>query len=153
MEHAVLDTPIGPVHVTIDAGAVIGLKFEPSAGARRTDPVGAVDALTAYFAGELDALDALPIRSAGTAFQEHVWKVLRTIPPGETVSYAEVAAEVGKPRAVRAVGRANATNPIGIIVPCHRIIRSDGTLGGYGGGLDRKRWLLDHERRADVGSA
>ena len=87
----------------------------------------------------------LPIDVAGTAFQEAVWRELRKIPAGETRSYAQIAAAIGKPGAVRAVGTANGSNPVAVLVPCHRVIRSDGTLGGYAGGLERKRRLLEAE--------
>jgi methylated-DNA-[protein]-cysteine S-methyltransferase len=110
-----------------------------------------VDALRRYFAGDVHAIDSLPVRATGSPFQQRVWDALREIPAGETVSYAQLATTVGTPTASRAVGRANGTNPVPIVVPCHRVIRADGTLGGYGGGLDRKRWLLAHELR-HVGS-
>jgi methylated-DNA-[protein]-cysteine S-methyltransferase len=103
--------------------------------------------LERYFAGELLAPDAIACRTGGTAFQRTVWAALRTIPPGETVSYGALAARIGSPRAVRAVGLANGANPISLVVPCHRVIGADGSLTGYGGGLDRKRWLLEHESR------
>jgi methylated-DNA-[protein]-cysteine S-methyltransferase len=109
------------------------------------DPGGLVRALEAYFDGELSALDGLPVVMQGTEFQRAVWRTLRTIPCGRTMSYGELARRIGRPRAVRAVGLANGANPIGIVVPCHRVIGADGTLTGYGGGVDRKRWLLDHE--------
>jgi methylated-DNA-[protein]-cysteine S-methyltransferase len=102
-------------------------------------------ALEAYFAGEVTAVDSLPLRTNGTAFQQQVWAALREIPPGTTMSYGELAQKVGRPGASRAVGRANGSNPIGIVVPCHRVIGADGSLTGYGGGMNRKRWLLDHE--------
>lgn len=105
----------------------------------------AVRAIERYFAGELHALDALPVASGGSAFQRRVWRALRDIPPGTTISYAELARRVERPSAFRAVGLANGANPIGIVVPCHRVIGSDGSLTGYGGGLERKRWLLAHE--------
>jgi methylated-DNA-[protein]-cysteine S-methyltransferase len=105
---------------------------------------GAVEQLAAYFAGELSQFD-LPLRLDGTPWQRQVWEGLLQIPYGHTVSYAELARRVGNPRACRAVGLANGRNPVAIIVPCHRVIAADGTLGGYGGGLDRKTWLLDHE--------
>jgi methylated-DNA-[protein]-cysteine S-methyltransferase len=101
--------------------------------------------LAAYFAGDLTEFD-LPMDMEGTDFQRRVWQELRRIPYGHTVSYAELARRVGNAKACRAVGLANGRNPIGIIVPCHRVIASDGGLGGYGGGLERKNWLLDHER-------
>jgi methylated-DNA-[protein]-cysteine S-methyltransferase len=108
-------------------------------------------ALTAYFAGDLDALAAVPIKIAGTAFQRDVWNALRTIPAGSTMSYGQLAAHLGRPKASRAVGLANGSNPISIVVPCHRVIGSNGALTGYGGGLERKRWLLEHEQ-AGVGT-
>lgn len=102
-------------------------------------------ALSAYFAGELAALDAIKWRVAGTAFQRKVWAALRTIPVGTTTSYGTLAARLAMPQAVRAVGHANGSNPISIVVPCHRVIGANGSLTGYGGGLHRKRWLLEHE--------
>ena len=103
------------------------------------------DALTAYFGGDLAAIEALPVATGGTAFQREVWKALRSIPAGETRSYSALAKSIARPRAVRAVGLANGANPIGVVVPCHRVIGKDGTLTGYGGGLERKKWLLAHE--------
>jgi methylated-DNA-[protein]-cysteine S-methyltransferase len=105
----------------------------------------AVDALRAYFAGDLGALDAIAVDPAGTPFQQRVWRELRRIPVGQTASYAQIASRIGAPTAFRAVARANATNPIGVVIPCHRVIGADGALRGYGGGVDRKRWLLAHE--------
>ena len=102
-------------------------------------------ALSAYFAGEFASLDAVKWRVAGTAFQRKVWAALRTIPVGTTTSYGALAARLAMPQAVRAVGHANGSNPISIVVPCHRVIGADGSLTGYGGGLHRKRWLLEHE--------
>jgi len=103
------------------------------------------DALDAYFNGDLTAIDAIPYASGGTPFQRSVWEGLRKIPAGETWSYAKLASHISNPKAVRAVGLANGANPIGIVVPCHRVIGANGTLTGYGGGLDRKLWLLRHE--------
>ena len=105
----------------------------------------------AYFRGDLAALDAIAVETGGTAFQRDVWQALRDIRPGKTLSYAELARRIGRPRAVRAVGLANGANPVAIVVPCHRVIGADGTLTGYGGGLWRKRWLLDHEARFTPG--
>src|SRR5579862_8207168 len=113
----------------------------------RSDPFGHSAALARYFAGEIGALDAIPVAFSGTAFQEKVWTALRTIPSGTTLSYGALARRIGAPAAVRAVGLANGRNPIGVVVPCHRVIGSDGSLTGYGGGLPRKRWLLEHEAR------
>ena len=102
-------------------------------------------AVEAYFAGDVRALDSLEVKTAGTVFQRAVWAALRAIPAGETRSYAQLAAAVGAPRAVRAAGLANGQNPVAVIVPCHRVIGANGTLTGYAGGLERKRWLLAHE--------
>jgi len=102
-------------------------------------------AVQRYFAGELQSLGAIAWRTGGTAFQRSVWRALTTIPPGRTLSYGALAERLGRSRAVRAVGHANGANPISVVVPCHRVIGADGTLTGYGGGLERKRWLLTHE--------
>jgi methylated-DNA-[protein]-cysteine S-methyltransferase len=109
-------------------------------------------ALAAYFAGALGALDSIACHTGGTPFQREVWAALRTIPPGRTVSYAALAVQIGRSKAVRAVGLANGANPIGVVVPCHRVIGADGSLTGYGGGLERKRWLLAHELRHTGGA-
>lgn len=102
-------------------------------------------AITAYLAGDHAALDSIPVATGGTDFQRSVWAALRRIPAGETRSYGALAVMLGKPGASRAVGLANGANPIGIVVPCHRVIGANGTLTGYAGGMDRKRWLLAHE--------
>ena len=104
-----------------------------------------VDKLRAYFAGNIAAIDDIPTETAGTPFQREVWTALRAIPAGQTWSYRRLAAHIDRPAAARAVGLANGANPIGVVVPCHRVIGADGTLTGYGGGLDRKKWLLNHE--------
>jgi methylated-DNA-[protein]-cysteine S-methyltransferase len=109
-------------------------------------PSAAACSLLAYFDGKIDAVADLPTATNGTAFQCAVWSALRRIPAGRTVSYGALAAEIGNPKAVRAVGIANGANPIAIVVPCHRVIGADASLTGYGGGLHRKRWLLAHER-------
>jgi O-6-methylguanine DNA methyltransferase len=156
------ESPIGTLRSAVRSdGALVALGFEDSwsplfarvavgfADPRvaRGVPVHVTEAIEAYFAGDVTALDALPVDPAGTEFQRRVWAALRTIPAGETRSYAAVASAVGAPRAVRAVGAANGANPVAIAIPCHRVIASDGTLHGYGGGLERKRWLLAHERQ------
>jgi methylated-DNA-[protein]-cysteine S-methyltransferase len=110
------------------------------------NPSGLTEAIGRYFAGDLAAIDTLPVQTAGTPFQREVWRALRDIPCGTTISYAALAGRIGRPNAVRAVGLANGSNPVGIVVPCHRVIGSDGSLTGYGGGIERKRWLLRHER-------
>jgi len=112
------------------------------------NPGGLSKAIMNYFGGELHAIDSLPVQTAGTPFQQEVWQALRQIPCGSTISYAQLAVQIGRPKAVRAVGLANGSNPIPIVVPCHRVIGSDGSLTGYGGGMARKRWLLEHERCA-----
>jgi methylated-DNA-[protein]-cysteine S-methyltransferase len=104
-------------------------------------------ALEAYFEGDIDAIDRAKTATNGTDFQKAVWDELRRIPAGQTISYADLAARIGRPKAVRAVGLANGANPIAIFVPCHRVIGANKTLTGYGGGLERKRWLLQHEQR------
>jgi methylated-DNA-[protein]-cysteine S-methyltransferase len=104
--------------------------------------------LEAYFAGQLTAIDRIPVKTAGTSFQRAVWAALREIPPGTTVSYGELAGRLGRPKSARAVGLANGANPVAIVVPCHRVIGADASLTGYGGGIERKRWLLAHEGTA-----
>ncbi len=112
------------------------------------NPAGLTDAMVAYFGGDLTAIDALPVATGGTEFQRMVWNELRRIPCGASISYSELARRIGRPAAIRAVGLANGANPVGIVVPCHRVIGANGTLTGYGGGIERKRWLLSHEAKA-----
>ncbi|MGA8270295.1 MAG: methylated-DNA--[protein]-cysteine S-methyltransferase [Candidatus Sulfotelmatobacter sp.] len=114
------------------------------------NPCGFVEKINRYFAGELRVLDTLPVATNGTPFQRAVWRALRTIPCGTTITYGKLAEQIGKPTAVRAVGLANGSNPIGVIVPCHRVIGANGSLTGYGGGLERKRWLLQHESAGSI---
>ncbi|MEY4474500.1 MAG: hypothetical protein RL248_267 [Pseudomonadota bacterium] len=111
----------------------------------KTNPGGLSDCIQRYFAGELSMIDNLPVKTAGTDFQHQVWKELRKIPCGETITYGELARRINRPTASRAVGMANRLNPISIVIPCHRVIGSQGTLTGYAGGVERKRWLLMHE--------
>jgi methylated-DNA-[protein]-cysteine S-methyltransferase len=113
----------------------------------KANPHGLTASIGAYFAGDLRAIDALPVETAGTSFQREVWRALREIPCGTTISYGELALRIGRPEAVRAVGAANGANPVGVVVPCHRVIGANGSLTGYGGGIERKRWLLEHERQ------
>ena len=113
--------------------------------AEADDPLGISSRIRAYLAGGLDALDDLAVDAGGTGFQRRVWSALRKIPMGTTVSYGGLAERLGKPTASRAVGLANSLNPVAIVVPCHRVIGADGRLTGYAGGLERKRWLLEHE--------
>ena len=152
------NSPIGELLLTSDGEALTGLHMAPCTGkpAPRPQPEWRQDdsafravrsQLQAFFAGELRVFN-LPLRMAGTPFQRLVWQGLLTIPFGATTSYAELAGRVGHPGSARAVGAANGRNPIAIVVPCHRVIGADGTLTGYGGGLDRKLWLLEHEASA-----
>jgi AraC family transcriptional regulator of adaptative response/methylated-DNA-[protein]-cysteine methyltransferase len=150
------DSPIGPMLIATTSKGICRLTFDDSeASLRRLFPRATVvrddGGLKELVEGALTAIEhpaaapELPIDVAGTAFQEKVWRELRKIPLGETRSYAEIAAAIGQPKAVRAVGTANGDNHVAVLIPCHRVIRSDGTLGGYAGGLDRKRQLLDAE--------
>ena len=154
-------TPVGEVLMVTDReGAVRALDFADHEARMtrllgRHAPVAAVvegrapetvrRAVEAWFGGDLSALDGLTVRTGGTEFQRTVWKALRAIPAGETRTYGELAAAIGSPKAVRAAGLANGQNPVAVIVPCHRVIGANGTLTGYAGGLERKRWLLTHE--------
>ena len=156
----VVESPLGPLAVADRGGRVCLLHFGgdgPHVDAtferwypgepRNRQPLDTLrDTLTRYFAGDLALLDTIPVELNGTPFQKTVWTALRRIPCGSTISYAELARRIGEPRAVRAVGTANGANPVAVIVPCHRVIGADGSLTGYGGGLDRKRWLLAHEK-------
>jgi methylated-DNA-[protein]-cysteine S-methyltransferase len=117
----------------------------------RRDASPVRDAIAAYFEGELSAIDTVAVKTGGTPFQRDVWAALRTIPTGQTTTYGTLAVRLGRPKAMRAVGMANGSNPVSIIVPCHRVIGADATLTGYGGGLERKRWLLRHEGAVRVG--
>jgi methylated-DNA-[protein]-cysteine S-methyltransferase len=117
-----------------------GFRLEPA-----RNPSSLTDAINSYFAGELTAINTLPVQTAGTPFQREVWRALREIPCGVTLSYGKLAERIGRPAAVRAVGLANGSNPIGVVVPCHRVIGANGSLTGYGGGIERKCWLLQHE--------
>jgi methylated-DNA-[protein]-cysteine S-methyltransferase len=138
-------SPVGDLQLHADAeGRLTGL-YTRHDGAGGDGPFDAVrEQLDAYFAGELEAFD-LPLAPHGTDFQMRVWDELARIPFAETISYKELALRLGDQKLVRAVGLANGRNPISIVIPCHRVIGADGTLVGYGGGLERKRWLLDHE--------
>lgn len=151
-------SPIGTIQLVGDGAALIALVFadddawlgrhlgryhagyslKPGRFARR-------ERIEAYFAGALAALDDIEVRAEGTAFQHRVWAVLRTIPVGTTMSYGALAQAIGAPKASRAVGLANGANPVSVVVPCHRVIGANGTLTGYGGGIERKAWLLAHE--------
>jgi methylated-DNA-[protein]-cysteine S-methyltransferase len=120
-------------------------RYGPIDLVQTTDPYGFSSRIRAYFAGDYRCLDAIPVSTGGTAFQQEVWTALRTIPPGTTMTYGELAKKLGRPTAYRAVGGANALNPIAIVLPCHRLVGANASLTGYGGGIERKRWLLKHE--------
>jgi methylated-DNA-[protein]-cysteine S-methyltransferase len=155
-------TPIGAALVTHDGKRLCNLEFEDREDRRQEElahhfpnatfeklrtPSKFAAALARYFKGEVRAIDKLPVAQLGTEFQRRAWAELRRIPPGQTRGYGEQAAMLGKPNAARAVGRANGLNPISIVVPCHRLIGANGSLVHYGGGLERKQWLIDHEAR------
>jgi methylated-DNA-[protein]-cysteine S-methyltransferase len=157
---ATTDSPIGELTVAAHGSKVCLVHFGPVNKYVRAslarwypdarvepgdDPAGVLTVLARYFGGDLASLDEVDVELHGTSFQQRVWLALRTVTPGTTASYAELAGRVGAPSAVRAVGAANGANPVAVVLPCHRIIGSNGSLTGYGGGLDRKRWLLDHE--------
>lgn len=153
--HDHLDTPIGPLLLVDDGEGLVyiglprdGTAQDAPADSKASKPKlhAAARELTEYFAGTRLRFD-VPLHPSGTPFQLEVWGALLAIPYGETVSYADIARRIKRPRAVRAVGAANGANPLSIIVPCHRVIGSHGDLTGYGGGLPAKRWLLAHERR------
>jgi methylated-DNA-[protein]-cysteine S-methyltransferase len=156
----VRQSPIGPLTIAARGDQLVMIRFgderehaerflhrqEPSAAiVEHPDPAHAASALEKYFDGDLAAVDGLDVEFYGTDFQRRVWTALRAIAAGRTASYLDIASTIGAPSAVRAVGAANGANPIPIVVPCHRIIGTSGALTGYGGGLDRKRWLLEHE--------
>jgi len=158
-----LSTPIGAMRVAADKDGHLRVAFfvEGEADILRylrrhygehgflikpaANPHGITEAIGRYFAGELSAIDEIPVEAVGTEFQQEVWRALRTIPCGSTTSYGKLAQQIGRPEVVRAVGLADGANPIAVVVPCHRVIGTNGSLTGYGGGIDRKRWLLQHE--------
>jgi methylated-DNA-[protein]-cysteine S-methyltransferase len=149
----IVSSPVGALELAADEEALIGLRFmdePPPLESEAPDHpllVRAVRELDEYFRGDRSSF-SMPLRfEEGTAFQKRVWNALLDIPMGETRSYGQIAGAIGRPTASRAVGAANGQNPLAIVVPCHRVIGQNGTLTGYGGGLERKRWLLDHERR------
>ncbi|KLV09559.1 cysteine methyltransferase [Photobacterium aquae] len=151
MSNQLINTPIGWLNVLANNSAVTEIAFDaPADLAQNPSPLTQQCCLqlAEYFAGERSEFE-LPLEMAGTAFQKTVWQALKQVGYGETCSYADIAREIGNPKAVRAVGAANGKNPIPIIVPCHRVIGSSGKLTGYAGGLDIKVWLLDHEKQMD----
>ena len=157
-----LETPVGTLRLAVSGPLLVAVgfsdrwdrlekwlrrRFGPVTFLMEDDPDGIGSALGAYFRGEMDALDALPLDPGGTPFQRKVWTALRRVRAGHTTTYAQIASKIGAPKGVRAVGAANRANPISIVIPCHRVVGSKGDLVGYGGGLERKRWLLEHESR------
>jgi methylated-DNA-[protein]-cysteine S-methyltransferase len=157
MASTVIASPVGSLLLQADDGGLTGIWFvgngEPALGDLDSDPVlrAAAEQLAEYFAGRRTRFD-LPLAATGTPFQRAVWDALQEIPYGRTWSYADLALHIGKPRAVRAVGAANGRNPLPIVVPCHRVVGANGTLTGYGGGLENKRILLDLESGALTGA-
>lgn len=153
------ETPVGELLLISVGDGITGIHMDGGKGSPQPEAdwirdderfAGAAEQLAEYFAGARVAFD-LPLAPRGTPFQRRVWDALREIPYGETISYAQLARRIDRPKAMRAVGAANGRNPIGIVVPCHRVIGADGSLTGYGGGLDRKRALLEHEARVSSG--
>ena len=144
-----IETPIGTLWLDADDEGLTSVAFDGAAGARSDDPLlrEAEAQLRAYFAGELTRFD-LPLAPHGTQFQRRVWDAVARVPYGTTTSYSAVAAAAGRPSACRAAGAANGRNPLAIVIPCHRVVGASGALTGYGGGLERKRALLDMESAA-----
>jgi methylated-DNA-[protein]-cysteine S-methyltransferase len=161
--HTVIDSPYGPLTLVAEDGRLAGLYMEaqrhlpePATFGDRVPETEAPFAettrqLAEYFAGRRDSFD-LPLKLTGTAFQQQVWAALQEIPCGQTWTYGQLAEHIGRPTASRAVGLANGRNPISVIVPCHRVVGSDGSLTGYGGGVERKRALLEHEHAVPADS-
>ncbi|MEM9906193.1 MAG: methylated-DNA--[protein]-cysteine S-methyltransferase [Cyanobacteria bacterium P01_D01_bin.44] len=155
-----IPSPIGPIWVVTQDATLCAVDFEDCENRllsllqkrfgevrlhKADNPGGVSDRLRAYLDGDLHSLDDIPTATGGTDFQQQVWQALRTIPPGQVVTYGELAKQIGRPKAVRAVGMTNGLNPISIVLPCHRVIGANGKLTGYAGGLARKQWLLAHE--------
>jgi methylated-DNA-[protein]-cysteine S-methyltransferase len=155
-----IDSAIGTILLVSDGESLCALDYADYEERMRTllqrhyrefhlqavvNPQGFSSRIRAYLAGDLGSLNSIPINTGGTVFQHRVWSTLRTIPPGTVLSYGEMASRLGKSTSYRAVGMTNALNPIAIVVPCHRLVGANGALTGYAGGLERKRWLLQHE--------
>ena len=155
-----ISTEIGTVLIVSDEKAVCAVDFEDHEARMhelltqhyevfnlipKRNPLDISDRLQAYFEGDFSAISNIPVNPSGTDFQREVWRNLRSIPPGKTITYGQLASLLNKPKSARAVGMANSLNPISIVLPCHRVIGANGKLTGYSGGLDRKRWLLHHE--------
>ena len=161
LDFARIPSPVGEILVVCSARAVQFLDYHDYEARMHTllrsrygsewtlrdaaNPLEVRSVLAAYFAGDLTAIDTIPVETGGTPFQQEVWLALRTIPAGQTATYSQQAARIGRPNATRAVGRTNGLNPIAILLPCHRVIGANGALTGYAGGLERKAWLLRHE--------
>ena len=160
LEFDSFESPIGQVVLAAVEGKLVLVDFADNEGRYRgllekrfgafmlepvKNPYGFTGKLEAYFKGDLEAIHDLPVSTGGTEFQARVWEALRQIPTGQTWSYLDLAKHLGQPGAVRAVGMTNGLNPISIVLPCHRVIGANGSLTGYAGGLERKKWLLEHE--------
>ncbi|MBI3651830.1 MAG: methylated-DNA--[protein]-cysteine S-methyltransferase [Acidobacteria bacterium] len=155
-----IESPIGTIIIVADAGKLLALDFADYEERlmkllkRRyaalelkptVDPFGFSTRVEKYLAGDCASLTTIPVNPGGTAFQQQVWQALRDIPSGQTLTYSQLAARIGRPKATRAVGMTNSLNPIAIVLPCHRVVGANHSLTGYAGGLERKRWLLRHE--------
>lgn len=155
-----IDSPIGDILIVVDNQRLCSLdyadfeprmmillqrRYGPIHLIQAADPYGFSSRIRAYLAGDYRSLDAIPVSTGGTDFQQEVWSALRTIPPGTTTTYSELAVRLGRPTAYRAVGGTNALNPIAIVLPCHRVVGANASLTGYAGGIERKQWLLRHE--------
>lgn len=162
IEVAEVPSPVGVIRVAARHGrlcaldfsdgwhrslAVLERRFGDSEMRFTDDAGGVVTRVRAYLDGDVDALDGVEVDVEGTPFQLDVWRAIRAVPAGETATYSDIARAVGRPAAVRAVGTATGSNPVAIVVPCHRIVRASGELGNYGGGIERKQWLLVHEAK------
>jgi methylated-DNA-[protein]-cysteine S-methyltransferase len=156
-----VDSPIGNILVIADENYLCALEFADYKARTveflskrfgsfqlqpKQNPLAISERVQAYFQGDYTALDDIPVSTGGTDFQQQIWLALRTIPAGTVTTYGQLAAQLGKPTASRAIGLANSQNPIAIVLPCHRVIGANGQLTGYAGGLERKRWLLEHEQ-------
>ncbi|MBM4254973.1 MAG: methylated-DNA--[protein]-cysteine S-methyltransferase [Deltaproteobacteria bacterium] len=154
------DSPLGQILLLSDGEHLCALDYADYEDRMRTllkrhyadcqlreliDPQGFSSLIRAYLAGDIACINSIPVDPGGTPFQQRVWTALRAIPPGMSLTYGELASQLGKPTAYRAVGMTNALNPIAIVIPCHRLVGATGALTGYAGGLERKRWLLQHE--------
>lgn len=155
-----INSPIGTLLLVVDGNTLCSLDYEeyeqrmmtllerrygPVELTPKANPNGFSSCVRSYLAGDYSSLDTIPVNTGGTPFQQQVWNALRTIPVGTTKTYGELATQLGKPTAYRAVGGTNALNPIAIVLPCHRVVGANASLTGYAGGLERKRWLLEHE--------